>query len=126
MPMTEGPGLTLTRSRVAGGVWEGILSGAKGEAPVVEAMVDGQSIAGLELARLPGKPARFAVRLPIPASVITEGVRTIHLQSGGVVLAEITLILGERADDDTRAELALLRAELDLLRRAFQRHVRES
>lgn len=118
--------LTLTRTRLAGGVWEGILSGAKGDAPPVEALVDGQRIDGVDVTPLAGKPVRFAVRLAIPASVIRDGVQTIVLQSGGSVLAGITLIAGETADDDTRAELTLLRAELDLLKRAFQRHCRES
>ena len=41
-------------------------------------------------------------------------------------LAQFTLVAGQPLDEDIRAELSLLRAELDLLKRAFQRHVRES
>jgi hypothetical protein len=117
--------MTLTRTRLAGGVWEGILGGVQGDAPVIEAMVEGKSIEGLTVTPLAGKPVRFAVSLPIPAWAIRDGVQTILLQSGGSVLAQIVLIAGEPADDDTRAELAQMRAELDLLKRAFQRHVRE-
>ncbi|MDA8740151.1 hypothetical protein N9M73_03340 [Rhodobacteraceae bacterium] len=38
------------------------------------------------------------------------------------VLARFTLIGGDLVDQDLRAEIDLLRAELDLLKRAFRRH----
>jgi hypothetical protein len=123
--MTRTAGIALRRTRLAGGVWEGILDGVQGDAPVIEASVDGTPIEGVTVTPLAGKPLRFAVSLPIPAWAIRDGVQTILLQSGGSVLAQVMVIAGEPADDDTRAELAQLRAELDLLKRAFQRHVRE-
>lgn len=46
--------------------------------------------------------------------------------AGGVTLARFTLVAGQALEEDIRAELNLLRAELDLLKRAFQRHCRES
>jgi hypothetical protein len=52
-------------------------------------------------------------------------VQTILVQAGNARLAVITLVAGEPLDGDFRAELSLLRAELDVLKRAFQRHVRE-
>jgi hypothetical protein len=52
-------------------------------------------------------------------------VQSFLVQSDGVTLAQFTLVAGQAPDQDLRAELNLLRAELDLLKRAFQRHVRE-
>jgi hypothetical protein len=123
MAATAGP--KLEQTRIAGGVWEGVLTGA-GAAPALEALHAGRALDGVEVHPLADQPGRFCVRVPIPSGALNEGVQTFLLQSGGVTLAQFTLIAGQPPDDDIRAELSLLRAELDLLKRAFQRHVRES
>ena len=92
-------------------------------APVVEALHGGRAVEGVTVE--PAGAGRFAVRVPIPAWALNEGVQTILVQADGARLAVITLVAGEPLDEDIRAELVLLRAELDLLKRAFQRHVRE-
>lgn len=124
--MAEKPGISLVRTRIAGGVWEGILSGVKGEAPVIEARHSGRIIEGIEVVPLPGKTGQHLVRLPIPAWTLNDGEQTILLQTGETVLAQVVVIAGERAEDDLRAEVTLLRAELDLLKRAFRRHCAET
>jgi len=114
--------MKLDQGRIEGGVWQGVLSGA-GTAPAIEAMTGGRSVEGVEVA--PGPKGEFTVRVPIPAWALNEGVQTFLVRSGGETLAQFTLVAGEPLDQDLRAELALLRAELDLLKQAFQRHVRE-
>jgi len=117
-------GLKLEQGRIAGGVWEAVLTGA-GKEPVIEALHAGRAVEGVEVKPVAGKAGRFAVRVPIPAWALNEGVQTFLVQSGGVVLGQFTLVAGQPVDEDIRAELSLLRAELDLLKRAFQRHVRK-
>lgn len=113
--------MKLDSGKIAGGVWEGVvLSDA---APVVEAVHGGRVVEGVTVD--PAGAGRFAVRVPIPAWALNEGVQTILVQADGARLALITLVAGEPLDEDLRAEVSLLRAELDLLKRAFQRHVRE-
>lgn len=108
-------------SRIAGGVWEAtVIADA---APVIEALHGGRAVEGATVE--PGPSGRYVVRVPIPAWVLNEGVQTILVQAGGERLAVITLVAGEPLDEDIRAEIGLLRAELDVLKRAFQRHVRE-
>lgn len=119
------PGLKLDQGRIAGGVWEAVLTGA-GTAPVIEALHAGRVIERVEVQPLTGKAGRFTVRVPIPAWALNEGVQTFVVQSGGSTLAQFTLIAGQPLEEDIRAELNFLRAELDLLKRAFQRHCRES
>lgn len=114
--------LTLEPGRIAGGVWEAALSGAA-EAVPVEVLTGGRAVEGVEVRPLPD--GRLALRVPIPAWALNEGVQVFLVQAGGAVLGQFTLIAGEAAAGDIRAELALLRAELDLLKRAFQRHARE-
>ncbi len=124
--MARATGMTLVQTRIADGVWEGALSGAGDQAPVVEALHAGRAVEGVDLSPKPGKAGHFTLRVPIPAWALNEGVQTFVLRSGGETLAQFTLVAGVPLDEDIRAEVSLLRAELDLLKRAFQRHVRES
>ncbi|MBL9075511.1 hypothetical protein [Tabrizicola sp.] len=117
-------GLKIEQGRIAGGVWEAVATGS-GAAPVIEALHAGRAVEGVEVRPVTGKAGRFAVRVPIPDWALNEGVQTILVQSGGETLAQVTLVAGQVLDEDIRAELSLLRAELDLLKRAFQRHARE-
>lgn len=107
--------------RIAGGVWEAVV--IADAVPVIEALHGGRAVEGVTVE--PGPSGRYVVRVPIPAWVLNEGVQTILVQAGGERLAVITLVAGEPLAEDIRAEIGLLRAELDVLKRAFQRHVRE-
>lgn len=115
---------TLSQTRIVRGVWEGVLIGG-GAAPAVEALHDGQALPGVEVAALPGEQGH-AVRVPLPGHILSEGVQVVLLRLEGEVLAQITLVAGLPPDEDLRAEVSLLRAELDLLKRAFRRHCAET
>jgi hypothetical protein len=117
--------LTLTQTRIANGVWEGVLTGAVGAA-ALEASHQGRRLEGLTVAPVPGQSGTHEVKLPIPASVLSEGVQTLLIEAGGEVLASLTLVAGQPLEEDLRAEISLLRAELDLLKKAFRRHVAET
>jgi hypothetical protein len=117
--------LTLTQTCIANGVWEGVLTGAIG-ADALEASHQGQRLEGLTVTPVAGQSGSHAVKLPIPATVLSEGVQTVLLQAGGEVLASFTLIAGVPLEEDLQAEISLLRAELDLLKKAFRRHVAET
>lgn len=118
--------VTLTQTRIANGQWEGQLAGVEGTVPVVEAWHQGHGLEGVEAVAVPGKPGTFAVRLTIPVAILSEGVQTVLLQVGGEVLAQFSIIAGVPLEEDLRAEISLLRAELDLLKRAFRRHCAET
>jgi hypothetical protein len=113
---------TLTEIRLANGLWEAVLTGVSGDAPEVEASHLGERLERVDLAPLPGKPGHFSVRVPLPPAVLSEGVQTVLIRAGGEVLARVTIVAGAPLEDDLRAEIGLLRAELDLLKRAFRRH----
>jgi len=124
--MTDASHLTLTATRIAAGVWEGVLAGATGTVSVVEALHQEKALDGVEVAPLPGKPGQYVVKVPIPAAALNEGVQTFLLRVDGEVLAHFTVIAGVPLEEDLRAEISLLRAELDLLKRAFRRHCAET
>ena len=116
---------TLTKTRIRAGVWEGVLSGPT-ETPVLEVSLLGEPIAGVTIAAIQARAGDWLVRVPIPAEVLSEGVQTFLIRSGAETLAHFTVITGVAMEDDMRAEIDLLRAELDMLKRAFRRHCLET
>lgn len=123
--------MTLTRMRLAEGVWEGLLSSRAREAPRLllrhrDELVGEPETVEAEAAS--GEGRRWLVRFKLPVERLSDGVQTFVIEdaSTGDALAHETVFSGEIVDDDIRAEVALLRAELDLLKRAFRRHCSES
>ena len=121
------PDMTLTKTRIRGGAWEGVLTGA-GAAPALQVTLQDVELAGISLAPLETQPGSYAVRVPIPAAALSEGVQTFMIRNrvNGEKLGHFTVITGVALEDDIRAEVDLLRAELDMLKRAFRRHCLET
>ena len=118
--------VTLTKTRIRAGWWEGVLTGA-GPAPALEVVLSGETLSGVTVTAIAGTHGDLAVRVPIPAAVLNDGVQTFLIrQNGGDALAHFTIVTGVPLEDDLRAEVDLLRAELDLLKRAFRRHCVET
>ncbi|WP_151720539.1 hypothetical protein [Gemmobacter serpentinus] len=119
--------IKLTKTRVRAGVWEGILS-TDGSKPQLEVLHLEQKMPGLSVTDVAGQSGTYAVRLPIPATVLSEGVQTFLFRDAatGEKLTHFTIITGVAMEDDLRAEIDLLRAELDMLKRAFRRHCLET
>ena len=117
----------LTKTRIRGGVWEGVLTGVVGE-PRLEALHLEQVLDGLVMQPIEGQSGAWGLRLPIPVGLLSEGVQTFLIRETGTteVLGHFTVITGVAMEDDVRAEIDLLRAELDMLKRAFRRHCLET
>ena len=117
----------LTKTRIRAGVWEGVLSGADGM-PRLEVVLLEQPVAGVVVEPVPGRAGEWAVRVPIPAEALSDGVQTFLIRAAGSaeLLAHFTVITGVAMEDDMRAEVDLLRQELDMLKRAFRRHCLET
>lgn len=120
--------LTLTGTRIRAGVWEGVLTGAGASEPRLEVVHLQQPLPGVTLSAIEGRPGDWAVRVPIPAAVLSEGVQTFLIRdpASGTTLSHFTIVTGVALEDDIRAEVDLLRAELDMLKRAFRRHCLET
>ncbi|MDU9002958.1 hypothetical protein [Sedimentitalea todarodis] len=120
--------LTLTKTRLAHGRWEGRVSGpATGARPDIQVRHLDQIVPGTELSE--GlKPGQWELVIPVPTWAIGDGIQTFVILDGvdGTKLGEFGLIAGDAAADNLRAEVDLLRAELDMLKRAFRRHCRET
>lgn len=115
---------TLTKTRLFEGTWEGVLSGEAGVgAPDIEVTHLQQPLDGVEVSARPDS-GDWALRVPVPADRIADGVQTfvIRDRDSGTVLDSFSMVAGDALAYDLRAEIALLREELDLLKRAFRRH----
>ena len=119
-------GVKLSKTRIRAGVWEGVLSGT--DKPTLDVRHQEAEVSGVTVTAIPDRPGEWAVRVPVPVAVLTEGVQTflIRDRSTGETLAHFTIITGVPMEDDLRAEVDLLRAELDMLKRAFRRHCVET
>jgi hypothetical protein len=117
--------ITLHPGRLRAGVWEAVL--AAPAPPSVEALHQGSILPGLTIGALAGRPGEWLLRLPVPPDRLDDGVQTFLLRArdGGQMLGHFSIVAGLPLEADLRAEIDLLRAELDLLKRAFRRHVRD-
>lgn len=123
--------LTLTKTSLIAGVWQGILSGPidPTTAPLVHVTYLDQVLPDLQITPATGAEAgQWLVRVPIPVALISDGVQSFVITdtATGNVLNSFAILAGEALSEDIRAEMDLLRAELDMLKRAFRRHCVET
>ncbi len=119
--------IRLTRSALREGTWRAELRlDGDGAPPRVELRHLGRPLEGLELERT-GEGC-FEIRVPIPPELLSDGVQSLVLTEteSGDRLGALTLIAGAAAEEDLRAEIDLIRAELDMLKHAFRRHCVET
>ncbi|MFN3606104.1 MAG: hypothetical protein ACK4SS_02755 [Cypionkella sp.] len=120
---------TLTKTRLRAGVWQGILStGKDAPAPEIDVWHLEAPLQGVSVKPVADQPGQYLVAVPIPITALNDGVQTFVIQNkhSQETYASFTIIAGDPLDDDLRAEINLLRAELDLLKRAFRRHCVET
>lgn len=119
---------SISKTRLFEGIWEGIVTAEDPAAdqPHLDARFQENSLDNLKLVQV--GDGRWTLRIPIPAHILADGVQTILIQDtmAQETLEVITIISGEAVAEDMRAEMDLLRAELDMLKRAFRRHCLET
>jgi hypothetical protein len=120
--------LKLTKTKMRQGIWEGLLTGAKGSAlPKLSVTHQGTQVPDVTVTPL-SDSAGHTVAIPIPPEAVADGMQTLLIADADTDahLGSITLMAGEALGDDMRVEMDLLRAELDMLKRAFRRHCLET
>ena len=101
------------------------IQGVRARRRWIEAVHDPRVFAAARLTHPDGGASGTRVSIDFPAEILSDGVQIVSLRSTvtGAVLDRITFLAGDILDDDIRAEIALLRDELEMLKRAFRRHV---
>lgn len=121
--------LTLTKIRMRNGVWEGRIAGAgtTGVRPDVRVTLLDKPVEEVEITES-SDPGIWDLAIQVPSHAVADGVQTFLIFDAATdsKLGDFTLIAGEALADDLRAEVELLRAELDMLKRAFRRHCLET
>ena len=114
----------LTRTQIRGGVYQGVLkrNGRIRREPQLELRLLDADLGTLNLTPDPEQSSTWNVMARIPTSAITEGIQTFILRDpvSGEMLDSFAIISGNPVEEDLRAEMALLRAELEMLKRAFR------
>ncbi|MEO0904591.1 MAG: hypothetical protein AAFX89_07445, partial [Pseudomonadota bacterium] len=65
----------------------------------------------------------WRVRVTLPEGMISDGVQTCVISdASGVTIGSFAIICGAPLADDLRAEISLLRSELEVLQKAFRKH----
>lgn len=122
--------LVLTKTRIQAGVWEGVLTANQGDAyqPDLSVTHLERELDNVTVTPLRDQPHLWSVRIPIPADLLTDGIQTIVMsdRTTGETLNTFAILTGKPLEDDIRPEVDLLRAELDMLKRAFRRHCLET
>ena len=118
--------ITLISQRLFEGVWTAIITCASDEPNISVTHLEKQ-VHGVTLTKTETK-GQWELKVPVPVDAICDGVQTFLVTDKKTddVVGSFSLISGEALGDDIRAEMDLLRAELDMLKRAFRRHCLET
>ena len=119
--------LSVTKARLRNGVWEGVLNGPTGDTPNISVTHLDQPMENVALTDT-DTDGQWQLTIPVPSDLISDGVQTFLIldQETGGRLASFAIAAGAPLSEDLRAEVDLLRAELDMLKRAFRRHCVET
>jgi hypothetical protein len=124
------PDPILTPTRLRAGVWEGELRSRDGGStlPAIAVTLRDQPLDTLRITSVDGAAGRWLIRVLIPSEHLSDGVQTFLIRNldSGATLGSFSIVAGAPLDEDLRAEIELLRAELDMLKQAFRRHCRET
>lgn len=117
--------LKLTPTRFCQGVWHGILEQAGPDEPRVNVTHLDSRIPDVQVTKM---DKHWAIKVPIPIETIGDGVQAFIITDAMTdeKIGDFTIIAGDAAGSDIRTEVELLRAELDVLKRAFRRHCVET
>lgn len=114
----------VTGSRVQAGVWR-LVAGPfdRPDPPALQALHLGVALPGLRMSPVPGDLGFWDVTLPVPAAVLSDRVQTILLRDAesGRTLARLSVAAGEALADDLAAEVAALRAEIEVIKAVLRR-----
>ena len=114
--------LTLVKIGLRNGVWGALISGSNKPPEILVRCAD-QIIEGVELSKT-AETDQWDLSVPVPAELISDGAQVFEVIDMATKnkLADFCVVAGDASDSDLRTELALLRAELDMMKQAFRRY----
>lgn len=121
-------GTALIDGVIRAGVWHGIVRATGKDAPALEMRHAGGVLRPRLAEPVPGKAGHWRVEVPLPAEMLEDGVQALVVADGadGQTLQVLTIMAGVPPAEDLLAEVASLRAELEVLKAAVRRLARET
>ena len=118
--------ISLERTGLKAGRYEATLK-APGQVPVLE-FVHLEKVVAVAQVTAAEEAGHYDVGADHPPVVLSDGVQVVALRSAadGRGLDRLTFLMGDALQGDFRAEISLLREELELLKSAFRRHFTET
>jgi len=117
------PDFILSRTRIRNGRYEGVLkrNGRISRDPVIEMFFLGRPAGKLALEEAGDG---WSASADLPKEILNEGVQTLLIQDAttGDTLDSLAVVTGQPLEEDLRAEVHLLRAELEMLKSSFRKY----
>ena len=119
--------LKLTKTRMLEGIWHGSVTGSGDSKPDIAVTHDNVDVPDFKLTKADAADL-WSLTISVPASAIADGIQVIVVTDNETSqkIGDVVIIGDEVTNIDQRAELELLRAELEMLKRAFRRHCIET
>ncbi|ADO41650.1 hypothetical protein [Ketogulonicigenium vulgare] len=116
--------MTLIETRIVEGIWEGLLT----DTVLEPRLVASHNGVDLPVAWTAQEGGDYALRVEVPRAMVSAGqhVMIIRDQDTGIEISRFVMAVGEDALNPQQAEIAILRAELDLLKSAFRSFARDA
>ncbi|MEM6886714.1 MAG: hypothetical protein AAF636_01105 [Pseudomonadota bacterium] len=118
------PAVTIEQSRLRDGVWECLLRARL--RPQVAAHLHDKPLEPPQVEPA-GSDGLWRLTLTLPKDLLSDGAHTVVLTEGAASdpFGNIAILAGDVLASDLRAEVDLLRAELNMLKRMFRKHHRD-
>lgn len=101
------------------------VQGVEDFSPKVEVLHFGKTVGQVDLSEIADGVQMWRMDFTVPADLLSDGVQTFLIRESQLDqdLGSFSIIAGDPLDQDLRAEIGLLRAEVDLLKKAFRRQM---
>ena len=117
---------TIINAHIRAGVWQAEIAGDASQQPDATVSLQGKRLDDLQL-HYNEMRGLWLITVPIPVAAINDGIQTFVVHNAhGETLAHFSILAGDAATEDLRAEIDLLRSEMDILKAAFRRHCAET
>ncbi len=115
------PASKIIAGHIRQGIWTALLDLPRGTTPDLEVVHNGKPLVGMALSAAVNEKGGWLLAIPIPAETLSDGVQIYLLRdiASDTIIGQIPILLGEALADSVTAEVALLRAELEVVKRAL-------
>lgn len=116
MPTTK-----IIAGHIRQGIWTALLDYPHSTMPDLEVVHDGKPLAGMTLSAPTDEKGGWRLSIPVPAGTLSDGLQIYLVRdvANNTVIGHIPILIGEGLADSLATEVALLRAELEVVKRAL-------